>query len=66
MMRRILFAEKNWRPDAHSLFHTGYYLVPEEMPAELAARAVAEGAAEVVEEEKPSSLPKKPKKADDA
>lgn len=48
-MKVIRFAEKNWRPDATTLINTGDYRIPEDMPLELAQRAVAEGAAVVVQ-----------------
>lgn len=63
MIRRVLFAEKNWRPDAVTLIHTGYYLMPEELSPELAERAVREGFAEVVDEVKVEQVPAKPRKA---
>jgi hypothetical protein len=53
MIRVIRFAEKNWRPDARTLISTGDYRIPEDMPLELAERAVAEGAAVVVDADPP-------------
>lgn len=66
-MKIIRFAEKNWRPDAATLISTGDYRIPEDMSLELAERAVAEGAAVVVEAApaempaaQPSKRPRKP------
>jgi DNA polymerase IIIc chi subunit len=50
-MKRIRFAEKNWRPDDRTLISTGDYRIPEDMAPELAERAIAEGAAVVVVED---------------
>lgn len=52
-MKRIQIPEGTWRPDAQQLFHFGVYRVPEDMPEELAQRAVDEGVAVVVEEPAP-------------
>ena len=62
-MKIIRFAEKNWRPDAATLISTGDYRIPEDMPLELAQRAVAEGAAVVVEADSPPDPATKRKKA---
>jgi len=40
-----------WRPDAKTLLHFGTYQVPDDISAELAERAVAEGAAVAVEDD---------------
>lgn len=56
-LRIIRFAEKNWRPDARTLISTGEYRIPEDMPLELAERAVSEGAAVVVATDAPVQTP---------
>lgn len=39
-----------WRPDARTLLHFGTYRVPEDISADMAAQAVSEGVAVVVED----------------
>lgn len=58
-IKTIRFAEKNWRPDSATLISTGDYRIPEDMPFELAQRAVDEGAAVVVETVEPKPKGKK-------
>lgn len=62
-MKVIRFAERNWRPDEGSLVSTGDYRVPEDMPEELAQRALEDGVAVLVVggEEKPPAKTKKAK-----
>jgi hypothetical protein len=58
-MKVIRFAERNWRPDARTLISTGDYWIPRDMSEELADRALQEGAAVLVSEEretKPAQL----------
>lgn len=52
-MKAIRIPEGTWRPDAARLYHFGTYRVPQDMPEDLARRAVAEGVAEEVLEEQP-------------
>ncbi len=58
-MKTIRFAERNWRPDAATLISAGDYRIPEDMPEELAQRALSEGVAELLSDEAaPQPTPK--------
>lgn len=58
----VRFAE-TWRPDGR-LIHTGVYRIPEDMPEELALRAISEGVA--FREPEPEQKPKAGKPAKDS
>jgi hypothetical protein len=53
---RITAQQGTWRPDLRTLYHFGDYRVPLDMSEELAARALAEGVAELVREAKPDPV----------
>ena len=62
-MKTIHFPDRNWRPDDHTLIHTGAYRVGEDISEELAARAVREGVAVAVADEAKAEPPKRKAKA---
>lgn len=57
MSRIVRFADRNWRPAPGVLISTGDYRVPEDMPEDLAQRAVSEGAAVFVMPPPPAPAP---------
>ena len=65
-MKIIRIPAGTWRPDSRSLYHFGDYRIPLDMSEELAARALADGVAELVpggRETKPAPAPNETKPA---